>query len=134
VAGDVPAGLCRPLLDEIDTHLAIHSHNTDAHALVVYTDRLLIKDESGLERGVGAGAWVTRLGKVVQELSWPCRRKAEVYDAKMIGLAKGMVAAGRLGQLLPGHITRVLCCGSTRGTQPNKGKPTYCCTERLWRC
>jgi ribonuclease HI len=88
--------------------VAIHSHDTDAHALVVYTDGLLIKDKSGLERGVGAGAWVTRLGKAVQELSWPCGRKAEVYDAEMIGLAKGMVAAGRLGQSLPSQITRVL--------------------------
>jgi ribonuclease HI len=106
--GDVPAGLCRPLLDKIDTRVAIHSHNTDAHALVVYTDGSLIKDKSGLERGVGAGAWVTHLGKAVQELSWPCGRKAKVYDAEMIRLAKGMVAAGRLGQSLPGQITRVL--------------------------
>jgi ribonuclease HI len=107
-ARDVPAGLCRPLLDEIDTCVAIHSHDMDAHALVVYTDGSLIKDESGLERGVGAGAWVMRLGKAVQELSWPCRRKAKVYDAEMIGLAKGMAAAGCLGQSLPGQITRVL--------------------------
>jgi hypothetical protein len=55
-AGDVPAGLCQPLLDKINTCVAIHSHNTDMHTLVVYTDRSLIKDKSGLERGIGAGA------------------------------------------------------------------------------
>jgi hypothetical protein len=54
--GDIPVGLCQPLLDKINMRIAIHLHNMDAHALVVYTDRLLIKDKSGLKRGIGAGA------------------------------------------------------------------------------
>jgi ribonuclease HI len=77
--------------DEEKGKAIIAEANEDEETLVVYTDGS--KDVKSGVRRVGAGAAVYRMEELVRIHKWGGGSRATIFDAEMMGLAKGMASA-----------------------------------------